>query len=91
MLESGCWIENIRPSSLSKYSIFLRLLSSHTEKSLPCYSGWHPLSLFITDKAYTANAGEGENQLHTELDCDSDVTSESVKDGQWCRKGCRCY
>ena len=24
--------------------------------------------------------GEGENQLHRELDCGSDVTSESVKD-----------
>ena len=28
----------------------------------------------------SANAGEGENQLHAELDCDSDVSSESVKD-----------
>ena len=28
----------------------------------------------------SANAGEGENQLHAELDCDSDVSGESVKD-----------
>ena len=28
----------------------------------------------------SANAGEGENELCIELECDSDVTSESVKD-----------
>ena len=28
----------------------------------------------------SANVDEGENRLHAELDCDSDVTRESVND-----------
>ena len=49
------------------------------------------MNMLLEPLVTSANAGEGDNQLHTELDRDSGVTSESMTTVVRCREGCLFY